>query len=97
MGDGVIQAAPGGARHGTGDNKIGGRADFQNSHIEPMRAVMVEDLPQNLQPAHDLGMTTVLIRTDRVTERHGATDENQDHIHHVEDDLLTWLKDIFES
>lgn len=72
-------------------------AFLERFDIEPMRAVMVEDLPQNLQPAHDLGMTTVLIRTDRVIERHGATDESQDHIHHVEDDLLTWLKDIFES
>jgi putative hydrolase of the HAD superfamily len=72
-------------------------AFLERFKIEPMRAVMVEDLPQNLEPAHDLGMKTVLIRTDRVHERHGPTDESLDHIHHAEDDLLAWLRDIFEA
>jgi putative hydrolase of the HAD superfamily len=65
--------------------------------IDPKTAVMVEDLPQNLEPAHELGMTTVLLRTDRVRERHGVVDETQDHIHHVHDDLLTWFDHIFET
>jgi putative hydrolase of the HAD superfamily len=65
--------------------------------IDPTSSVMVEDLPQNLGPAHDLGMATVLIRTDRVRERHGAVDESQDHIHHVSADLIAWFEDIFES
>ena len=58
--------------------------------IEPSRAVMVEDLHRNLKPAHDLGMRTVLIRT----ERHLPELDNADHIHHVADDLLGWLHDI---
>ena len=33
--------------------------------IDPKRSIMVEDLPKNLLPAHDLGMTTVLVRTER--------------------------------
>ena len=58
--------------------------------IEPSRAVMVEDLHRNLKPAHDLGMHTVLIRT----ERHPLQLDNEDHIHHVADDVLGWLHDI---
>ena len=65
--------------------------------IDPTTAIMVEDLPQNLEPAHELGMMTVLLRTDRVRERHGVVDESQDHIHHVHDDLLKWFEHIFES
>lgn len=66
-------------------------------NIDPASAVMVEDLPQNLEPAHDLGMVTVLIRTDRVRERHGVVDESQDHIHHVSPDLISWFEGIFEA
>jgi len=58
--------------------------------IDASRAVMVEDLHQNLKPAHDLGMRTVLIRT----ERHPPGLEGEAHIHHVADDLLVWLHDI---
>lgn len=29
--------------------------------IEPSRAVMIDDMPRNLVPAHNLGMTTVLV------------------------------------
>ena len=66
-------------------------------NIDPASAVMVEDLPQNLEPAHDLGMVTVLICTDRVRERHGVVDESQDHIHHVSPDLISWFEGIFEA
>ena len=58
--------------------------------IEPARAVMVEDLHRNLKPAHDLGMRTVLIRT----ERYPSATEGEDYIHHVADDLLAWLHEI---
>ena len=58
--------------------------------IDPARAVMVEDLHRNLEPAHNLGMRTVLIRT----ERYPVEVEDEDHIHHVADDLLAWLHDI---
>lgn len=61
--------------------------------IEPARAVMVEDLHQNLKPAHDLGMQTVLIRT----ERYAAGLGDEDHIHHVADDLLVWLHEILPA
>src|SRR3546814_9327477 len=32
--------------------------------IDPRRAVLVEDIPRNLEPAHALGMTTVWLRCD---------------------------------
>ena len=50
---------------------------------------MVEDLPKNLLPAHDLGMTTVLVRTEEEWAQAGA---DGDHVHHVTDDLVAWLE-----
>ena len=58
--------------------------------IDPGRAVMVEDIPRNLEPAHALGMSTVWIRT----ERHQPDAGDDDHVHHVADDLLEWLQKI---
>lgn len=57
--------------------------------IEPRTASMFEDLPQNLVPAHALGMTTVLVKTDAEWAQDGA---QGDHIHHVCDDLVSWLE-----
>jgi putative hydrolase of the HAD superfamily len=59
--------------------------------IDPRRAVMIEDLPKNLVPAHAMGMTTVLVRTGSDWAQDGADGE---HIHHVTDDLVAWLGDI---
>jgi putative hydrolase of the HAD superfamily len=56
--------------------------------IDPKRAVMVEDLAKNLLPAHDMGMTTVLVRTDEEWARDGIDGA---HVHHVTDDLVAWL------
>ena len=57
--------------------------------IDPKRAVMVEDLPKNLLPAHRMGMTTVLVRTHEEWAQAGA---DGDHVHHVTYDLVTWLE-----
>ncbi len=59
--------------------------------IDPRRAVMVEDLPKNLLPAHGLGMTTLLVRTDFDWAQDGADGE---HVHHVTDDLVAWLEGV---
>jgi putative hydrolase of the HAD superfamily len=56
--------------------------------FDPRRAVMIEDLPKNLVPAHAMGMTTVLIRHHAEWAQEGA---DGDHIHHVADDLGAWL------
>jgi putative hydrolase of the HAD superfamily len=58
--------------------------------IDPRGAVMVEDIPKNLLPAHDMGMTTVLVRGHAEWAQDGA---DGDHIHHVTDDLVAWLKE----
>lgn len=57
--------------------------------VRPHSSVMVEDLPRNLLPAHALGMTTVLVRSDSPWAHEGA---DGDHIHHVTDDLVAWLE-----
>ncbi|MGH6962147.1 MAG: HAD hydrolase-like protein, partial [Dongiaceae bacterium] len=59
--------------------------------IDPRRAVMVEDLPKNLLPAHGMGMTTVLVRTDSDWAQDGADGA---HVHHVTDDLVAWLDGV---
>ncbi len=58
--------------------------------VEPNRAVMVEDIARNLEPAHEMGMSTVLIRT----ARYDAAADEDDHIHHIADDLLDWLQGV---
>jgi putative hydrolase of the HAD superfamily len=62
--------------------------------IDPKRAVMVEDLAKNLVPAHQMGMTTVLVRTDDEWARDGIDGA---HIHHVTDDLVGWLDGIISA
>jgi putative hydrolase of the HAD superfamily len=59
--------------------------------VDPTRAAMVEDISRNLEPAAELGMTTVWVRTDTswakdVTET--------DHIDHITDDLTAWLQNV---
>jgi putative hydrolase of the HAD superfamily len=59
--------------------------------IDPTRAVMVEDLAKNLLPAHEMGMTTVLVRTGVEWARDGVDGA---HIHFITDDLQLWLDGI---
>jgi putative hydrolase of the HAD superfamily len=59
--------------------------------IEPARAVMIDDLPPNLEPAHRLGMTTCWVRTEFSRERGGGEGP---HVHHATDDLAEWLAEI---
>ncbi len=57
--------------------------------IAPGRAVMIDDIPRNLKPAAEIGMTTVWKKTDA----EWAVDaEVSDYVHHVTDDLLAWLR-----
>src|SRR5690606_29940080 len=68
--------------------------------VAPARAAMFEDLPRNLEPAHALGFTTVLVRTahDWSHEPEGARPagrhEAPPHAHFVTDDLTAFLGDI---
>ena len=56
--------------------------------IDPARAVMVEDIARNLEPAAALGMTTVWVRTDSVW---AAAESEKDYVHHTIDDVADWL------
>lgn len=56
--------------------------------IDPAGAVMIDDMPRNLAPAHKLGMTTVLIKTD---DEWAGPEGDPTFIHHVTEDLASFL------
>ena len=56
--------------------------------IDPQKAVMVEDIAKNLEPAAAMGMATVWVRTDT---RWGNEDSAANYVHHAIDDLADWL------
>jgi len=56
--------------------------------VQPSSSVMVEDMARNLQPAAELGMSTVWVRTDTTW---GIEGSDQDYVHHVANDLTSWL------
>jgi putative hydrolase of the HAD superfamily len=60
--------------------------------LDPLRTVMFEDLARNLVPAAKIGMTTVWVRDPH--HSHWTDDDTSDgaHIHHVTEDLATWLE-----
>ena len=60
----------------------------ERHRIDPLSAVMVEDIARNLEPAAALGMTTVWVRTESEWGREGGDGA---HVHHVADDLVAWL------
>ncbi len=61
---------------------------IERFRIDPRGAAMVEDIARNLAPAAALGMTTVWVRTDNAW---GAEGSEKDYIHHVIDDVASWL------
>ncbi|MEO1474639.1 MAG: pyrimidine 5'-nucleotidase [Pseudomonadota bacterium] len=74
---------------------------FCDQHgVEPSQSIFFEDMDRNLKPAHALGFTTVLVRSDvdwAEKEPDGARpagpgDELGDHIHYVTDNLTDFLR-----
>jgi putative hydrolase of the HAD superfamily len=67
--------------------------------VRPAEAAMFEDLAHNLEAAHALGMTTVLVAqaadwfADEPADKRPATpgDAKPDHVHHMTDDLAAFL------
>lgn len=59
--------------------------------ITPQKAVMVEDIARNLEPAAKLGMTTVWVHpiTECIVSKEAPTG---DHVDFETDDLLAWLQ-----
>jgi putative hydrolase of the HAD superfamily len=73
---------------------------FVRKHdIEPKRAAMFEDLDRNLAPAHELGMTTVLVRdagghADPAVRGWGEASAEAPHVHYRTEDLAGFLSTI---
>ncbi len=75
---------------------------FLDKHgLEPSCAAMFEDIAQNLEAAHALGMTTVLVASDAAwlddepaEKRPAAASDQHDHVHHVTPDLRGFLGSI---
>lgn len=64
--------------------------------VTPRLAAMFEDIPRNLLPAAQAGMTTVLVE-DQDGHSHwsgheGTNEVAMAHVHHVTDDLAAWLE-----
>ena len=57
--------------------------------IDAERAAMVDDIPQNLEPAARMGMTTVWVRTGAAWDDDSAAGP---HIHHRTHDIAGWLR-----
>ena len=67
---------------------------FERTGADPRRAAMFEDLAKNLLPAHQRGMTTVLVKAGR---HWGAVPEEPGHpahVHHVIEELGLFLGSI---
>jgi len=70
---------------------------LESTGVDPARAAMFEDMSRNLLPAHQLGMTTVLVRSTKdwshepAIARPAGPDEHPDHVHHATDDLVHFL------
>jgi putative hydrolase of the HAD superfamily len=67
-------------------------------NVAPHAAAMFEDIAHNLEAAHQLGMTTVLVTSAAAwivdapdTKRPGRPGDSHDHVHHVTDDLTGFL------
>jgi putative hydrolase of the HAD superfamily len=65
---------------------------FSHTGADPARAAMFEDLARNLAPAHQRGMTTVLVRSGKDWGPiAGESDGHPAHVHHIADDLGLFL------
>ena len=67
--------------------------------VDPKRAAMFEDLDRNLAPAHELGMTTVLVRSteghaDPAVRGWGEVPADAVHVHYRTEDLANFLNII---
>jgi putative hydrolase of the HAD superfamily len=72
-------------------------ANFVSRHgVAAGAAAMFEDMPQNLEAPHALGMATVLVHSDYIDHPVQLAmrrwSELPEHIHHMTDDLISFLK-----
>lgn len=59
--------------------------------LDPEVTVMVEDIARNLKPAAEFGITTAWVRTDTIW---GQEHSKGEHVHHIIDNLTTWLNNV---
>lgn len=66
--------------------------------VEPANAAMFEDMPHNLEPAHMLGMTTVLVHSSYIDHpvqlKIRQWTSPPEHVHHMTEDLADFLDNI---
>lgn len=66
-------------------------------NVDPAAAAMFEDMPQNLEVPHELGMTTVLVHSSfydhPIQSEIKKWAEPPEHVHHMTLDLTAFLKD----
>ncbi len=62
--------------------------------IDPAGAVMIDDISRNLEPAAQIGMTTVWLKTGA---EWSLDSEIDGHIHHVAADIMSWVEDVAAS
>ena len=68
---------------------------IERHQITPARAVMVEDMAPNLEPAATLGMTTVWIHhRDAQAPAWTMPSDDNDYVHHKIADLTEWLETL---
>jgi len=57
--------------------------------IDPSKSVMVEDIAHNLEPAANLGMQCLWVKTDTKWGKEGA---GEPYVHYETEDLIAWLQ-----
>lgn len=62
--------------------------------IEPTKSAFFEDIARNLEPAAQLGMTTVWVKSETSW---GRADADFAHVHHVAENLADWLARLVAS
>ena len=69
--------------------------------INPTLSAMFEDMPENLKTAHEMGKTTVLVQSEAAwfadepaDKRPARPGEQFDHVHHVTQDLTSFLSGL---
>lgn len=70
------------------------------AELDPLEAVMFEDIPRNLEVPAELGMATVLVEPKSSTTpiaRSASGPFNTDHIDHITDDLTLFLDQVRKS
>lgn len=70
------------------------RALISRHGIDPKGAILFEDIARNLEPAADLGMTTVLVTSAADPDTLPDPPGQAGHIHHATGDLVGWLERV---